>query len=109
MKKSCVAMTLLSTFLIVSGCGNGLNQTPDSQMQAINTKFDSSKSDDASSTCYEVFVRSFWDSNEDGIGDIKGLTEKLDYINDGNPKTREDLGCDSIWLMPICPSPSYHK
>lgn len=109
MKKSCIAMTLLSTFLFVSGCGNGINQTPDSQMQAINTKFDNSKSDDASSTCYEVFVRSFWDSNEDGIGDIKGLTEKLDYINDGNPKTREDLGCDSIWLMPICPSPSYHK
>ncbi|HKI93884.1 MAG TPA: alpha-amylase family glycosyl hydrolase [Gemmatimonadales bacterium] len=59
-------------------------------------------------TCYEVFVRSFFDSNGDGIGDLKGLIEKLDYINDGNPASKTDLGASCIWLMPIAKSPSYH-
>jgi glycosidase len=57
---------------------------------------------------YEVFLRSFYDSNGDGIGDINGLIEKLDYLNDGDPKTKTDLGITGIWLMPIFPSPSYH-
>ncbi|MCJ8011980.1 alpha-amylase family glycosyl hydrolase [Paenibacillus sp. KQZ6P-2] len=57
---------------------------------------------------YEVFVRSFYDSNGDGIGDLKGLTDKLDYLNDGNPDTHDDLGVGGIWLMPVNPSPSYH-
>ncbi len=65
--------------------------------------------DDNYRTYYEVFVYSFYDSNEDGIGDLKGLTEKLDYINDGDDTTDEDLGCNGIWLMPIMPSTSYHK
>lgn len=60
-------------------------------------------------TYYEVFVYSFCDANGDGIGDLKGLTDQLDYINDGDPATTEDLGCTGIWLMPIMPSPSYHK
>ena len=51
---------------------------------------------------YEIFVRSFYDSDGDGIGDLKGVTSKLDYIS-------KDLGADGIWLMPIMPSPSYHK
>lgn len=57
---------------------------------------------------YEIFVRSFYDSDGDGIGDFKGLIEKLDYLNDGNPDTDNDLGIEGIWLMPINPSPSYH-
>lgn len=57
---------------------------------------------------YEIFVRSFYDSNADGIGDLNGLIEKLDYLNDGDPKTTTDLGVTGIWLMPIQPSPSYH-
>ena len=57
---------------------------------------------------YEIFVRSFYDSNGDGIGDLRGLIEKLDYLNDGDPATTSDLGVTGIWLMPICPSPSYH-
>ncbi|HEU4558111.1 MAG TPA: alpha-amylase family glycosyl hydrolase, partial [Longimicrobium sp.] len=59
-------------------------------------------------TCYEVFVRSFADSNGDGVGDINGLIQRLDYINDGNPATQRDLGAQCIWLMPIAESPSYH-
>lgn len=57
---------------------------------------------------YEIFVRSFYDSNGDGIGDFNGITEKLDYLNDGDPSTNTDLGINAIWLMPIFPSPSYH-
>jgi glycosidase len=58
--------------------------------------------------CYEIFVRSFKDSNGDGIGDLNGLIQKLDYINDGNPRTQRDLGARCIWLMPVAESPSYH-
>ena len=57
---------------------------------------------------YEIFVRSFYDSDDDGIGDLKGIVEKLDYLNDGDPKTDSDLGIKLIWLMPILDSPSYH-
>lgn len=57
---------------------------------------------------YEVFVRSFFDTNADGKGDIQGLIEKLDYLNDGDPETNTDLGITGIWLMPIQQSPSYH-
>jgi glycosidase len=57
---------------------------------------------------YEVFVRSFYDSDGDGIGDLNGLTQKLDYLNDGDPNTTDDLGVTGIWLMPIMVSPSYH-
>jgi maltose alpha-D-glucosyltransferase/alpha-amylase len=46
---------------------------------------------------YEVFVRAFADGNGDGIGDLPGLTGKLDYL--------QDLGVDCIWLLPIYPSP----
>ncbi len=49
---------------------------------------------------YEVFVRSFRDSNGDGIGDIQGVIDGLDYI--------QSLGANIIWLMPIHASPSYH-
>jgi len=59
-------------------------------------------------TCYEVFVRSFQDSDGDGVGDLRGLRQRLDYINDGNPATRTDLGARCIWLMPIVQSPTYH-
>ena len=50
---------------------------------------------------YEIFVQSFADSNGDGIGDINGMTSKLDYL--------KELGVEGIWLMPMNPSPSYHK
>ena len=57
--------------------------------------------DDNYRTYYEVFVYSFCDSDGDGIGDLKGLTSKLDYL--------QDLGITGLWLMPIHPSQSYHK
>ena len=57
---------------------------------------------------YEVFVRSFYDSDGDGIGDLNGLIERLDHLNDGDPSTTTDLGVTGLWLMPIAESPSYH-
>lgn len=50
-------------------------------------------------TIYEIYVRSFFDSNADGIGDLRGVTMKLDYL--------QDLGIDTIWLTPIFESPNY--
>ena len=49
---------------------------------------------------YEIFVRSFADSDGDGIGDLNGIKERLDYL--------ETLGVDTLWLMPVYPSPSVH-
>ncbi len=56
---------------------------------------------------YEVFVRSFQDSDGDGKGDLRGLISRLDYLNDGNPNSSA-LGVDALWLMPVFASPSYH-
>jgi hypothetical protein len=50
---------------------------------------------------YEIYVRSFKDSDADRHGDFLGLIEKLDYLNDGDPRTTKDLGITAIWLMPI--------
>jgi glycosidase len=61
-----------------------------------------------SAVCYEVLVRSFYDSNGDGVGDLNGLIQKLDYINDGSAEQQKDLGAPCIWLMPIAESPSHH-
>lgn len=57
--------------------------------------------DDNYRNYYQVFVYSFCDSNGDGIGDLAGVTSKLDYI--------QDMGFNGIWLSPIMPSDSYHK
>jgi glycosidase len=57
---------------------------------------------------YQVFVRSFFDGDGDGIGDLKGLIKQLDYLNDGDPATTDDLGVTALWLMPVTESPSYH-
>jgi alpha-amylase len=57
---------------------------------------------------YEIFVRSFYDSDGDGIGDLQGVIDKLDYLNDGDPHTTDDLGITGIWLMPIMDAASYH-
>ena len=53
-------------------------------------------------------MRSFFDSNGDGVGDLAGIQEKLDYLNDGDPDTGTDLGVTALWLMPVFPSNSYH-
>ena len=57
---------------------------------------------------YEIFIRSFQDSDGDGIGDIQGIIERLDYLNDGDNATSDDLGITGIWLMPPFEARSYH-
>lgn len=58
---------------------------------------------------YEIFTGSFSDSDGDGIGDLRGIINRLDYLNDGNPESGLSLGIEGIWLTPVFPSPSYHK
>lgn len=57
--------------------------------------------DDNYRNFYEIFVYSFYDSDGDCVGDLQGVIEKLDYV--------EYMGFNGIWLMPIMPSPTYHK
>ncbi len=60
----------------------------------------STLSDPQSGVYYSLFVRSFADSDGDGIGDFDGITQHLDYLS--------DLGIKGLWLLPVYPSPSYH-
>jgi alpha-amylase len=91
--------------LLVLACGGGSPPTP---LVPVTREAAASAEWWNGAVVYELFIRSFLDSNADGSGDIPGLIAKLDYLNDGNPATETDLGVDAIWLMPIYPSPSYH-
>ncbi len=53
---------------------------------------------------YQIYPRSFLDTDGDGIGNLSGITQKLDYLNDGTPAS---LGIDAIWLNPFYPSPQF--
>lgn len=55
-----------------------------------------------SGVVYQIYPRSFMDSNGDGVGDLQGIIDRLDYLNDG---TENSLGVDILWLSPIYPSP----
>lgn len=65
--------------------------------------------DDNYRVFYQIFVGSFSDSNGDGIGDLRGIINRFDYLNDGNINSGNSLGVQGIWLSPIFISPSYHK
>ena len=88
---------ILACLLSLSGCSGVAQYRYEQPLHII---------DDAWRTWYEVFVPSFSDADGDGTGDLAGLTSRLDYLNDGNGG---GLGVGGIWLMPIMPSPSYHK
>jgi alpha-glucosidase len=67
----------------------------------------SGRSDDDSwrtGVVYQIYPRSFADTTGDGVGDLAGIVEHLDHLNDGGP---DSLGVDAIWLSPIYPSPGY--
>lgn len=65
--------------------------------------------DDNFRTFYQIFVGSFSDSNGDGFGDIRGIINRMDYLNDGDVNSGKSLGVQGLWLSPIFSSPSYHK
>lgn len=65
--------------------------------------------DDNYRTFYQIFVGSFSDGNGDGIGDLRGIINRMDYLNDGDITAGNDLGIQGIWLSPIFSSPTYHK
>lgn len=106
-----VISSTLSAVLLISGCGvkEESGMANEGQMQELNSKLVLPDDIPDYNTTYEIFLSSFYDSDGDGIGDLKGVTEKLDYINDGDHETDGDLGCNAIWLTPVCPSPTYHK
>ncbi len=86
-KKFFAALALiLAVSLPLAACGGG-----DTSLNIL---------DDNYRNWYEVFVRSYCDSGEDGVGDLKGLTGKLGYIS--------EMGYNGIWLMPVCESTTYH-
>ncbi|WP_267900999.1 alpha-amylase family glycosyl hydrolase [Cohnella endophytica] len=111
-RKVCLLLASVAALgMLLVGCDNGGNgQNADSSnptMPSATASQQVSKPETGivqasgpSNAYYEIFVRSFADSDGDGIGDLNGVTSKLDYL--------KKLGVDGIWLMPIQPSPSYH-
>jgi alpha-amylase len=97
-RNQCVSflLSLLLLSILIVGCSPGGNLESRGSLDV--TKLNSYW---PNSVFYEIFVMSFYDSTGDGIGDINGVTQKLDYL--------QDLGIEGIWLMPVNPSPSYHK
>lgn len=104
-KKSRLAFGFIAFTLLLTGCGNNQNSSSSSSEDTtsnITPPSDYEIGDYANDggTFYEVFVRAFADSNQDGIGDLNGVKNKISYL--------KTLGISGLWLMPINPSPSYH-
>lgn len=97
-----LAVTLVVVALLAVGCNKGEYLLQDENLTYTPT-------DDNYRTFYEIFVGGFSDSNGDGIGDLNGLINRLDYLNDGDPASGKSLGVTGLWLMPVMPSFSYHK
>lgn len=119
------ATILVASLLMLTGCGSKETEAPvvmdstgkyaldsNSGEAIINdVSFDSTVAvtDTNNRVFYEIFVGSFADSDGDGTGDLRGIIENFDYLNDGDPQSGKSLGIEGIWLSPIFESPSYHK
>ena len=103
LKKICSAITgsvlIISTLLC--GCGNNSENNVENDTESGAENLDYNIDNTRTDTWYEIFVYSFCDSDGDGIGDLNGVDEKIGYL--------KELGISGIWLMPVCPSDSYHK
>jgi glycosidase len=110
-KNALVLMICLAALAAFSGC----ELEPASKPQTTTV---SSKRNEG--TWYQIMTGSFFDHNGDGIGDLAGITTKLDYLNDSQSfrhaqnlavygECNDSLHIDGIWLTPIMPAPSYHK
>ena len=98
---------LLEAVMLLSACSQ--QEEPEKKVPSVPdeaiTEFD-----DKYRNFYEIFVRSFYDSDGDGYGDFNGITQKLDYLHPvGSASNSSSIGINGIWLMPVSPSPSYHK
>ena len=93
-------LPILLVLVLLAGCAAPAAQSPTEKKLAEIAQLGTSP-DDNYRTWYEIFVYSFCDSNGDGIGDLKGVLSKLDYL--------QELGVNGIWFMPVHPSQSYHK
>lgn len=106
------SLLLVFAMLVCFGCGK--NDSADTSETGEYTIKDplllgSEPAPDNARVFYEIFVGSFSDSNGDGVGDLRGIINRFDYLNDGNPDSGRSLGIEGIWLTPIFSSPSYHK
>ena len=107
---------LLVTFLLLAGCtpvpqseGDNIARDPVTGEVLIQDAGTAKENKTNDRVFYQVFVGSFSDSDGDGIGDLRGLINRFDYLNDGDPDSGKSLGVEGIWLNPIFLSPSYHK
>ncbi len=102
LKLRTTAAPLLGLALLSAGCFSGENTAEQPASVSPHEEVPVSWDADEQPSCvyYEILVRSFYDTDGDGIGDLKGVTEKLDYL--------QELGVGGLWLMPITESPSYH-
>lgn len=103
MKKIYIVLLLLISVFGITSCNSSKEYVISDDLLTANV------TDEEYGVFYEIFLGAFSDSNDDGIGDFQGLTNRLDYLNDGDDNSGKSLGIDGIWLMPIMPSPSYHK
>lgn len=99
-----LAFILALSALALGGCNNDNKGDEPSVPQPMIDPVD-----DNFRTFYQIFVGSFSDGNGDGIGDLRGIINRFDYLNDGDINSGNDLGVQGIWLSPIFTSPSYHK
>ena len=95
MKAACLSSALLA-FALVPAAVLGA-QPSQAGSAALNQPAHQNRNWWKNAVIYEIYPRSFQDSNGDGIGDLNGITSRLDYL--------QKLGIDAIWLTPIYPSP----
>jgi glycosidase len=102
MKKISILVLILSLLFTITAC-------QPKEYEVVLDGIDIVEQDDLYRVYYEIFVGAFSDSNKDGIGDLRGIINRLDYLNDGDFSSGKSLGVTGLWLMPIMKSPSYHK
>lgn len=109
MKKSALLCALSACVFAFSACGSdGVSEGGELRISDGNLK-STYVTDDNNRVFYEIFVGSFSDSNGDGVGDLRGIINRFDYLNDGDPDSGLSLGVEGIWLTPIFSSSTYHK
>ena len=107
-KLRAVCVTALALLTVLVSCGKE-EPVPEAKKPCVPDET-IVEFDDKYKNFYEIFVRSFKDSDGDGYGDFNGITQKLDYLKPASGAySSSSLGVNALWLMPICPSPSYHK